>query len=224
MAAAQTIDYGLGDRKWTPRERDLSLAEKDLEWWHALSASELGAHGSGFEPSTTGWDVEAIWRLFEQVFDPRRIESVRRFYKVAPVVHALTAEQRETAAAIYASRPYPVHLRLAWPCDRKDPGLVTLVGAALRSASVRAAFARSNGGHAPASMGVLLDWAADATRPRVVKVKVREGTQYVEREQQINNVLPKWASVALVEAQTMRDRLLTAYATAHHRRMVDGYL
>jgi hypothetical protein len=207
MSAAVTLT------ERAPSQRDLDLAESDLEWWHSLRESELGARGSGFESSGITWDDEAICRLIVQLFEPRRVVAVRRYARVAPILGALTGLQRAQSEWLYRSRPYPAHLRIAWHCDRNAPGVVTLVGAALRSSATRNAFARAHGGHMAGTVGELLDWADDATRPRMVTVRVREGDKMVARERPINE-LPHWAKAARDEATLIREELLTAYAIA----------
>lgn len=184
---------------WAPRPRDLTSSEADLEWWHSALASSLGARGSGFEGSgATQWDDAAIWRLFEGIYEPARRRAVHRYYAISPIVGALGSAHRELARDIYESRRYPVSLRAAFPCDRTAPGVVTLVGAALRSKAIRVAYTRGHGGNPPPSVSHLASW--------------------LETQAQAIAQTPKWVTEALAEAREMRTELLTAYAVAARER------
>ena len=217
MAAAVSLVDAL--TVWKPRAKDLARAEDDLEWWHNGRESELGAHACGFEPGSA-FDTEAIdCRDGTRILNVRsmrvafgRSRAVRRHFAVAPLLGSLSPLQQRQSLWIYASRPYPVHLRIAWACDRNRPGVVTLVGAALRTTAIRSAFARAHGGKSAETTGELLTWADEATRPSV------------ERGRIVRQQLPKWAAMARDEALTMREDLLTAYAVARRAQWREAYV
>ena len=190
------------------RPSDLDRAERDLEWWHCVAPSALGAHGHGYEGSGAAqWDQSAIGRLFDAVFDRRRVDNVRRFSSVAPVVASLSAEHRALATAIYEPRTcltanLTQHMRSAFPCDRTDPGVVTLAGAVGHTAALREAYAKALPDRPDPTAADLLVWASDAIRPRVEAGKLTR------------QKLPHWAAAALAEAREMREGLLRAYVVA----------
>jgi hypothetical protein len=211
-------------QQWEPSPRDLVRAEDDLEWLYNCCESELGAHGSGFEPGTIGWDDEAIMRLIANLFRRQRVEAVRRYHRVALTLRRLSVVNRERAGWIYEPRQYPVQLRIAWPNDRRSTGETTLAGAALRAGATLDAFARAHGGREASGFGETLQWADSATRPRVIEVREREAGRLVTRERLVNrSSLPQWASAALVEAREMRRALLEAYATARQAQWREVY-
>lgn len=203
MAVAELVR---AKNKWEPRTIDLVHAEEQLEWWHGVGASALGARGAGTEPATVIWDQERVWELFGQLYQWDRLRAIAKYYEIAPIVAALNALQRKLASAIYEAKAYPLHLRAIFACDRGAPGIVTLVGAAIQTPAAAQAFAKCHGGNPHAGAATLLLWLAETLRPRVEHGKV------------VNERPPTWLAAVQREARTLRGDLLGVYATLRHAR------
>jgi hypothetical protein len=203
MATAELVQSNLrdGNSRANVSWRALAAAEDDLEWWHGPRVAELGESAQGYEGcGLVVFDEEASCRLHERATAWRRVSAVRRSRRVGPRVGALAAPLRATAVAIYRPWPWPPHLRAMFDADRKAPGVVTLVGAALLTETLSAQFAKSHGGNPPAGKATLLAWLSDAVRPRVEKGKQR------------NEKPPGWVRAVTDEALEMRAEVLAAYA------------
>lgn len=187
-----------------PSARALSLAESDLEWWHNCESSELGSHAASLEPGTIAWDQERLWHKLGRIIDPTTTRAVKRYYRVLRVWQRLSPRARTVAAALYTPRPWPLHLRAIFPCDRSDPGVITLVGAALLTPALAAAYAKAHGGYPAEAESALLSWLAESTRPRVDGGRI------------VNARLPAFAGEARREALALRAEVLHEYAERRH--------
>jgi hypothetical protein len=192
---------------WTPTESALIAAEGDLEWWHAASASALGARGAGLEPSTTYWDDMAIDRLFEIVLSRSRKDAVGRFYRILRMMRQLDQRTYARAATIYHKRRYPSHLDARFWVEATDsaghPYQLCLVGAALVTTAVREAYEKAHEGSSPQGPAQALRWVASTIS--------------------VNKGLPMWGYEALAQAREMRVEVLTAYAEVQWRGVREEY-
>lgn len=195
---------GVEPADYRPTPRQLARAESDLEWWYGPRVSELGESAQSYDVmgtvakdscegqanTATGLcGACAVCRIHTRAQSWRRSRAVRKARQVAPRVLAL-GELRHVAAVIYTPHPYPVVLREVFPCVRTEPGVVTLVGVALRSGALLTAFQRAHDGKPPRDMETLQQWLVDAAR---LPTK------------------PRWLPSVQQEAREARIEVLTAY-------------
>jgi hypothetical protein len=182
--------------------RDLAHAEDDLEWWYTSSASDLGVHGMGYESVTVVRPDEAdekpgTWAV-AKIASWRKVVASRRYERVGSGIVAMQPELVAQAQSIYTPGGYPLHLHAFFAAKRytlaDSPGVLSLVGAALRTDAFSAAF-----GAAKRAAMRPIDWADQVTRPRVEKGK------------QVGLRPPAWMRTSRDAAERMRLGVLAAY-------------